>query len=94
MHWIKEANKLGKYDKTYQGFRIYCTKEPESIQRMEEREDGQWNVTDFIQGEYIAIDKTGLRYDGKFWDFIIPQIDKEAMRRQMSKRYKEELEWT
>ncbi len=92
MSWIKEVNKIGKYDKTYEGFRIYCTKESEIIETNFVKEGKEFTRTEITKGEYVAIDKTGLRYDGDFW-VIVQQIDKEIMIRKMSKRCGEELVW-
>jgi len=92
MSWIKEANKIGKYDETRYGFRFYIIKEPSSIESIKEINGELYRCTDFIKGEYVAVDSTGLTFTGWLWD-IIPKIEKEIMRRKMSKRYGEELEW-
>ena len=78
--WVKEANKLGIYKSTYNKFRIYTIKEPTSIKSIVKREgvDGLWRRTDFTQGEYVAIDKYGVTYKGKYWD-IISKIDIDVM---------------
>lgn len=93
MSWIKEANKIGKYEQTYKGFRFYCTKEPEIKQETFEKDGERWNRTDFIKGDFVAIDKTGLRFEGHYFDELAWKIDMEIMRRGFSKREGVELEW-
>lgn len=82
--WIKEANKLGKYKTTYYSFRIYTVDEPTHTERIEEREDGTYNVTEFTKGDYIAIDKYGVTYKGWYWD-IIAKIDIDVIQQRFSK---------
>ena len=93
MSWIKEANKIGKYERSYKGFRFYCTKEPEIISRIEERDGEQWRITDFMKGDFVAIDKTGLRFEAHHFDELAGKIDMEIMRRVYSKREGVELVW-
>ena len=92
MNWIKEANKLGRYHRTYEGFRFYCTKESELKQFQVEKDGKIYDGEELTLREYIAIDKTELIYKGTYW-MIISKIDMEIMRRRMSKRYGEEMEW-
>jgi len=92
MGWVKEANKKGKYDRTYEGFRINIIKEPTSSESLKEINGEMYRETSFTKGEYFATDSTGLVFNGWIWD-IISKIDKEIMRRKMSKHYGEELEW-
>jgi len=92
MGWIQEANKKEKYNKTHHGFRIYTVKEPEAESVTFEKDGEMYSGTEFTKGESFAIDKTGLYFSGWIWD-IVPKIEKEIMRRKMSKRYGEELEW-
>lgn len=83
--WVKEANKLGKYSKTYYGFRIYTVKPADTKVTFENREDGVWRRTDFLPGEYIAIDKYGVRYEGKYWD-VIAKIDIDVLQQRFCKK--------
>lgn len=92
MNWIKEANKSGNYKNTYEGFRIYTRVEPTSSECVKEINGEMFRVTDFTKGDYLAVDSTGLIFTGWYWD-IISKIDKEIIRRKMSKKYGEELEW-
>lgn len=85
MGWISESNKIGKYKTTYKGFRFYCTKESEVIESVVERDDGMYNKTEFIKGEYIAIDKSGQRIEGYYW-YIITKIDIIDLQRIFDKR--------
>ncbi len=79
--WVKEANKLGKYKQTYEQFRIYEIKEPSHTESIVEREGALWRKTEFTQGEYVAIDKYGVTYKGKYWD-IIAKIDIDVLCQQ------------
>lgn len=82
--WIKEANKLGKYKNSYNGFRIYTLVKPSCTTRIEEREDGTYSVKEFTKGDYIAIDKYGVTYKGWYWD-IIAKIDIDVLIQKMQK---------
>jgi len=93
MSWIKEANKIGKYERSYKGFRFYCTKEPEIKTYTEERNGERWQVTDIIKGDFIGIDKTGLRFEAHHFDELAGKIDFEIIRRVYSKREGVELVW-
>ncbi len=84
--WVREANKLGKYKKTYNGFRIYILVEPTHSERIEEREDGAYRVTEFTKGDYIAIDKYGVTYKGWYWD-VIAKIDIDVLQQKLDKRF-------
>lgn len=79
--WVKEANKSGKYKKTYYGFRIYTITEPTSSDSIIEKEDGMYNVTEFTKVEYIAIDKYGVTYKGWYWN-IISKIDIDVLQQK------------
>lgn len=92
MSWIKEANKMGEYKNTYYGFRIYCIKSPEVIETIVQKSDGLYNKTEFTRGEYVGIDKSDCKYEGDL-ERVIALIDKELIRRRLSKRYKDDLEW-
>lgn len=83
MSWMKEANKLGRYVMTYRCFRVYCTKEPETQEIIEDREDGQWRVTNFIKGEFVAIDKKGVVINGTGLESLGFDIDKELFIRSL-----------
>lgn len=82
--WIKEANKLGKYRNSYKGFRIYTVVEPTHSERIEERQDGSYRITEFTKGDYIAIDKYGVTYKGWLWD-VIAKIDIDFLQQQFDK---------
>lgn len=92
MGWIKEANKKGRYERTYEGFRIYVVVEPTSTESIVEKDGELWNSVKFTRGDYYATDSTGLTYTGWRWD-VIGKIDKEIFRRKLSKKYGEELDW-
>lgn len=81
MSWVKEANKLGRYNTSYKGFRIYCIKEPQIKTTHEQREDGIYQRTDFIPGEMLAIDKTGIRFEAPYVENLAFKIDIEIMQR-------------
>jgi hypothetical protein len=87
MSWIKEANKIGKYERSHEGFRIYCTKEPEIKVTIEDRTDGQWRRTDFIKGWFVAIDKNGVRFENSSMTELWTKIEWEAMARRYDKKY-------
>ncbi|WP_346320950.1 hypothetical protein [Chitinophaga sp. YIM B06452] len=86
MGWIKEANKLGKYINTWKGFRFYCTVEPTSTESIIERDGEQWLRTEFTEGEYVAIDKTGMEFRGKDKVAMCFKIDFELSRRYFEKK--------
>lgn len=87
MSWIKEANKIGKYERSHEGFRIYCTKEPEIKVTTENREDGLWRRTDFIKGWFVAIDKNGVKFENSSMSELWTRIEWEAMARSYDKKY-------
>jgi hypothetical protein len=80
--WVKLANKIGRYSRSYEGFRIYCTKEPEIKQSIEERSDGTWRRTEFIKGWFVAIDKYGCRFEASSVDQLAFKIDIENFARK------------
>ena len=93
MSWIKQANKIGKYESTRMGFRIYWKKEPTHKSYPHVRNGVEGIRTDFIKGELVAIDKTGLRIEEDSLGSIGFKIDMEIVRRNFCKRYKEEIVW-
>jgi len=93
MGWIKEANKLGRYEMTYQGFRIYCSKEPSTTDSKIEKPNGIYSVTEFHKGHFIAIDSTGSRFEASNIEVLGVKIDSELVRRYYSKKDGVELEW-
>lgn len=63
MGWVKEANRKYKhYVETRHGFRIYRTKFAQRHVYIEDREDGQWRVTDLLPGRHVAINRDGLGF--------------------------------
>ncbi len=88
MSWIKEANKIGDYYDTKDGFRIYCIINPSHVTT----ETDSQIKDEFVSGEYIAVDKTGLKFLGTLM-MIWAKIDKEMIKRKMQQKYKEELYW-
>lgn len=82
MNWIKEANKIGKYHTTYNGFRIYITKQGSISESIEERSDGIYSVKKITTTEFIAIDKTGLKLTGSGLEDIGYKIDFETLKRK------------
>lgn len=86
MGWVYEANKIGRYDMTYQGFRLYWTKEPSWTERTETRDDGEYKITDLHKGDLVAVDKTGCRFEGHFVDQIAAKIDWEMTGRYFDKK--------
>jgi hypothetical protein len=87
MSWIKEANKIGKYERSHEGFRIYCTKEPKVKCTVVEREGEMWNRTDFIKGWFVAVDKDGVRFENSSVSELWTKIEWEAMARRYDKRH-------
>lgn len=83
--WIKKANELGKFKNTYCSFRIYTIKECQVVTKVIEREGEKWNQTDFIDGKYVAIDKYGVKYEGKYWD-VIAKIDIDILQQRFDKK--------
>jgi hypothetical protein len=86
MSWVKEANKLGRYNTTYLGFRIYCIKEPQIRTSHYQREDGIYQRTDFIQGEMLAIDKTGTTFTAPYVENLAFKIDMELLNRYYDRK--------
>lgn len=92
MSWIKEANKLGHYQRTYSGFRMYLVQEGTMETHYEQREGVDYKITNFTHPLFIAIDKTGLKFEGRQED-VWSKIEVEDLRRRLSKREGVELEW-
>lgn len=86
MTWVKEANKLGKYEETYDGFRIYVTKEPQVLESSFEEDGSTWLRTDFVPGEFVAIDRDGVTFTRRYLTEIYYDIDLEMLRRRLDKR--------
>lgn len=82
MSWITKANKRGKYENTYRGFRIYCTKFPQVHEWFENRPDGKYRITEFIKGEFLAIDKTGTELTESNIEALAYKIDIELFLRE------------
>lgn len=61
MGWIKKANKLGVYETTYEGFRIYRTRPSQWVETTEQRADGLYRVQTLIRGQWLAINRKGQR---------------------------------
>lgn len=76
MSWIKEANKLGEYQSTYKGFRIYITEKGIVNDTMEDRADGTYNVITITPSKLIAINKNGVKIEGSL-EVIGMKIDLE-----------------
>lgn len=92
MSWVKDANKIGRYDKTYLGFRIYVIVEPTSDTKIEERQDGKYSVTTFTSGHYKAVNRKGKMFEGKRWD-VVAEIEKQNLLYQLDKRFGGEHEF-
>lgn len=61
MSWVKEANqKYKRYHESRRGFRVYMLKRPARHSYIEDREDGKYRITNFIKGEWLAINKEGI----------------------------------
>jgi hypothetical protein len=86
MSWIKEANKLGVYEDSLKGFRIYCTKNAEIKSSVVELDGELWNRTDIIAGHFVAVDKNGFRIEAKYMDEIKNKILLEDAQRFCDKR--------
>lgn len=88
MSWISEANKLGKYDTTHRGFRIYVVKEGSFTESYFQNEKLELiHQVDFHNSERIAIDKNGVRFDGNLHEIYF-KIDIEMSARYFDKREK------
>jgi hypothetical protein len=83
MGWLKQANKIGKYETTWNGFRIYLTKSETIKQYTEHREEGSFMVTDFGKREYVAVDKTGFKITDYSIEGIAYKIDFEILGRRL-----------
>lgn len=57
MTWIKDANKIGKYEETRHGFRVYCIKASKVVEHI----TPEYIIRDLIPGEYVAINQSGVR---------------------------------
>lgn len=86
MSWITEANRFGRYEQTYCGFRIYWTKEPSHTTRIEIRNGEKFEVTDLYKGDLVAIDKTGAIIKDHWIDRIGEKIDMEMVQRFYHKK--------
>lgn len=75
MSWIKEANKIGRYETTYKGFRFYYTKEASMFHSIVEKDGALWNKTEIIKAELVAINKNGLTLEGNYIDEMAFRID-------------------
>jgi len=93
MGWVREANKIGKYEETHDGFRIYCILEPKIKESIVEKEDGLYRRTDFIKGWFVAVDKTKVRFEAKHISELHFKIEMEHMRRRFEKREGVEMSW-
>lgn len=71
MSWVKDANKLGKYEGTYYGFRVYMTKKPRHIQSTEVRHGVPVNRTELLPGHWIAINKDGYKIEYHYLDTLL-----------------------
>lgn len=79
--WLKKANRIGTYNRTYRKFRIYCTKEPEIKTSIVDRDGEEWRRTDFIPGWHVAIDKWGCRFEAAYITDLAVKIDIEIFLR-------------
>lgn len=82
MSWVKDANKIGEYKTTYGGYRIYCIKQPQIVERIEERETGIYRITDFVRGEFLAINKDGDKIEGYYLEDIASKIDIQEIKKR------------
>src|SRR5262245_29252811 len=81
LSWMIYANKRGKYEHTYRGFRIYCVIEGTVNTHIENKSDGQWRVTEFKKGLYMAIDKFLTVLDADNMESLAYKIDEEIFQR-------------
>jgi hypothetical protein len=86
MGWVKEANEIGVYEGSHNGFRIYRVREVEVKERFEKREDGHYRITEFIPGWVVAVDKQGCRFESDNIHTLYYRIDIEIMQRFFDKR--------
>jgi|GEM_PF-6355852 len=91
MSWITEANRFGRYEQTYCGFRIYWTKEASHTTRIEVRNGEKFEVTDLHRGDLVAIDKTGAIIKDHWIDRIGEKIDMEMVLRSYHKKRQSNL---
>jgi len=87
MSWITEANKLGKYDSTHGGFRIYIVKEARTIEKTIIKNGKELEYTLHIPSHRIAIDKYGVQFEGDLHQVSF-KIDMEMMARRFDQREK------
>lgn len=78
MTWIKAANrkfKASRYRETRRGFRIYTVRASQRHEYFEQRGGQLWRITDFIHGEFIAVNKEGLLFRRQFVTDLWQDID-------------------
>ncbi len=84
--WIKEANKLGRFSRTYKGFRIYITKEGSMKEAEFERDGEMWRRTDIEPPLFAAMDKYGVLYQGRY-ESVIWEIDVDVFQQSYNKKH-------
>ena len=76
MNWMKEADQLGKYVQTIEGFRIYQTKAGQDTKG--------FRLPLRSRECFAAVDQSGCRFDGTYWT-VLADIRAEAVRRSVLK---------
>jgi protocatechuate 3,4-dioxygenase beta subunit len=75
MSWIKQANKIGKYNSTYKGYRIYLKKQGS----VTVEENGEYMTTHIVPNTYAAMNKAGTYLEGSGMNGIGEAIDMQSI---------------
>lgn len=86
LNWIKKANQIGTYERSWKGYRIYCTKEPKITSKIVERIDGLYKQTDFEKGDFVAVNREGFVIIKHFMVDIAEEIDIRELKEKLNKR--------
>lgn len=64
MTWVKEANKIGRYCRSYRGFRGYEVIPRKVVESIVQRNGEHYRRTEFQDGLYVWVNKKGARFEG------------------------------
>lgn len=65
MSWVKEANKIGRYEETRGGYRVYCVRKAFHAESTVIRDGEEWRMVEFTPGHYVAVNKHGHQLETK-----------------------------